>query len=88
MIPHIIRDSFDLLERIDAEAQDDVLLGTCDIKSLYTNISQDLALKAIDYSITRYSNAIPLLERFSKSFVLNALWIILEFNFFAFMISS
>ena len=84
LIPHIVRNSFDLLERINTETLDDVSLGTCDIKSLYTNISQDLALKAIDYWITRYSDSIPLLQRFSKSFVLNALRIILEYNYFTF----
>ena len=84
LIPHIVRDSFDLLERMDSETIDDVCLGTCDIKSLYTNISHDLALKAIDYWITTYGDSIPLLQRFSKAFVLNALKLILEYNFFKF----
>ena len=84
LIPHVLRDSFDLLERIDTTTQEDVYLGSCDIKSLYTNISQDLALRAIDYWITTYGHTIPLLQRFSKSFVINALKIILDFNFFRF----
>ena len=39
LIPHILKDSFDLLERISKTVQDNVYLGTCDTKSLYTNIS-------------------------------------------------
>ena len=84
LIPHILRDSFDLLERISKTTQDNVYLGTCDIKSLYTNISKDLALKSVDYWITRHGNTIPLLRRLTKSFVLNALSIILDFNYFFF----
>ena len=48
-IPHIVKDSFDLLDRIPDEIDDNTVLGTCDIKSLYTNISKDLALKSIDF---------------------------------------
>ena len=59
-------------------------LGSCDIKSLYTNISHDLALRAVDYWITRYENIIPLLQRLTKAFVLNALKFILDFNYFQF----
>ena len=84
LIPHILRDSFDLLERVGTTVQDNVSLGSCDIKSLYTNISHDLALRGVDYWITRYENAIPLLQRLTKSFVLNALKVILEFNYFQF----
>jgi len=83
-IPHILNDSFDLIERLDKTVDENVLLGTCDIKALYTNISHDLAYKAIDYWLTLYQNVIPILQRFSKRFILRALQIILEFNFFLF----
>ena len=85
MIPYILKDSFDLLERYkDNRVQDNVRLGTCDIKSLYTNISKDLALKSLDYWITKHGSDVPLLQRLNKNFVLNALNIILEFNYFFF----
>ncbi len=83
-IPHIVKDSFDLLERFPDEINDNTLLGTCDIKSLYTNISKDLALKSVDYWVTKFENVIPLLSRFTKTFVLHALQIILDFNYFLF----
>ena len=65
-IPHIVRDSFDLLERIDSETVDDVCLGTCDIKSLYTNISHDLAL----FSKAFLLNALKLIYNFYLSLLL------------------
>ena len=83
-IPHILKDSFDLLARLPDEINDNTMLGTCDIKSLYTNISKDLALKAVDYWVTKFENVIPLFSRFTKTFILHALQIILDFNYFLF----
>ena len=83
-IPHIVKDSFDLLDRIPDEIDDDTVLGTCDIKSLYTNISKDLAPKSIDFWVTKFQNIIPLFSRFSKTFILHALQIILDYNHFLF----
>ena len=45
-IPHILRDSFDFLERLDTKCTDNNLLSLCDIKSLCTNIC-DVFDKAI-----------------------------------------
>ena len=50
-IPHILKDSFDFLERLDTTCTEDTLLSSCDIKSLYTNIHHDVFYKAIDYWI-------------------------------------
>ena len=37
-IPHILKDSFDLIRRIDSEEiSDNTYLGSADIKALYTN---------------------------------------------------
>ena len=41
-VPYLLRDSFDLLDKIEKEAENTVLLSTC-IKSLHTNIDHDLA---------------------------------------------
>ena len=60
----------------------DVLLGTCDVKSLYTNINHDLAIAAIDYWITLTWDFIDPDNRFTKVFVLEALRIILSYNYF------
>ena len=83
-IPHILEDSFDLQERIDKDIPDNAYLGSCDIKALYTNISKQLAMKAIDFWVTKHGDTLPLFKRFNKAFILNALNIILEFNYFLF----
>ena len=41
-IPHILKDSFDFLERLDTTCTEDTLLSSCDIKSLYTKIFHDV----------------------------------------------
>ena len=81
-IPHILKDSFHFLERLDTTYTEDTLLSSCDIKSLYTNIRHDVFYKAIDYWIEKLINEIPLLRRFTKVFILEGLSIILEFNYF------
>ena len=81
-IPHILKDSFDFLERLDTTRTEDTLLSSCDIKSLYTNIHHDVFYKAIDYWIEKLINEIPLLRRFTKVFILEVLSIVLEFNYF------
>ena len=84
LLPQILQDSFDLIERTETDLVNHVVLGTCDIKALYTNISIDLAIKAIDFWISKYGDSVHTFRRFSKQFVLNALLIILENNFFLF----
>lgn len=84
LLPQILRDSFDLIERTETDFVNHVTLGSCDIKALYTNISIDLAVKAIDFWISKYGDSVNTFQRFSKQFVMNALLIILENNFFMF----
>ena len=84
-LPQLLRDSFDLLgDAIQDGVPVDAVLSSCDIKALYTNISIDLAIRAIDYWITKYEQSLPIFQRFTKNFVLNALLIILQFNYFMF----
>ena len=83
-IPHLLKDSFDFLNRVSLEATPDTHLITCDIKSLYTNISHDLAHKAIDFWTTATWDFIQPPPRFNKNFVLEALHIVLTQNFFYF----
>ena len=45
-IPHIVR-LFDLTQRLEKQCENNTLLSTCDIKSLYTNLCHDLFLTAI-----------------------------------------
>ena len=82
LILHIVKDSFDFTQRLEKQCQNNTLLSTCDIKSLYTNIRHDLFLTAIEYWIEHLQNNLPLLQRFTKQFVLEGLSIILKFNYF------
>ena len=50
--------------------------------NVYTNIRHDLFLTAIKYWIEHLKNNLPLLQRFTKQFVLEGLSIILKFNYF------
>ena len=81
-IPHIVKDSFDFTQRLEKQCRNNTLLSACDIKSLYTNIRHDLFLTAIEYWIEHLQNNLPLLQRFTKQFVLEGLSIILKFNYF------
>ena len=81
-IPHILKDYFDFLERLDTTCFEDTLLSSCSIKSLYTNICHDVFYKAIYYWIDKLFNEIPLLRRLTKSFILEEFSVILEFNYF------
>ena len=41
-IPHILKDFLDFLEQLDTTCSEDTLLSSCDAKSLYTNVHQDV----------------------------------------------
>ena len=82
MISHIAKDSFDFKNRLDKHCPTGTTLSTCDIKSLYTNIPHDLFHTAVEYRIENLLFDLPLLRRFNKQFILEALSIILEFIYF------
>ena len=83
-IPHILRDTFDFIERCNLNVPDGALVGTADIKALYTNLSKELVMKAMEYWFNRYVNEIPILRRFGLEFIMNGLDIILDHNYFLF----
>ena len=83
-IPHILRDTFDFVERCSTNVPDGTLVGTADIKALYTNLSKDLVMRAMEYWFNRYSQNIPILQRFGLNFILQGLDIILDHNYFLF----
>ena len=80
--PHTVKDSFDFMQRLEKQCQNNTLLSTCDIKSLYTNIRHNLFLTAIEYWIEHLQNNLPLFQCFTKQLVLEGLSIILKFNYF------
>ena len=48
LISHIVKDSFDFKQGLEKQCQSNTLLGTCDIKSLYTNKHHSFFLTAIE----------------------------------------
>ena len=83
-IDHILKDTFDFVERVEKHNKPDTKLVSWDIKSLYTSINHELFYDAVSYWIDKLRNELPLLSRFSKEFVLEGLKIILKFNYFYF----
>ena len=85
-IPHILKDTFDFKSRFGADCDntplpDNIQIATWDIKSLYTNLRHDLFMQAVEYWMETLRDHIPLLQRFSSAFVLEALHIVLKFNY-------
>ena len=77
-----VRDDIDFLKYVPKIEPQNTLLVSFDIVSLYTNISHDLGIEAINNWLTKYPELIH--ERFSKEFILESIKIILENNNFYF----
>jgi len=80
-IKHIksyIKDSVDFLNKCQRTVNEDCLIVTFDVKSLYTSIPHDLGLKAVDYFLTTFNNELH--PRFSKQFILESVNFILKNN--------
>ena len=81
-IKYILKDSFDFQQKLDPHCEEGTQFVTWDIKSLYTSIRHDLFYTAIEYWIGKLGDRLPLLNRFGRGFILEALKIILECNYF------
>jgi hypothetical protein len=81
-VPSFIRDDLDFLKYIPEKVQENKLLVSFDITSLYTNIPHDLGLEAVQFWIEKFPTEIW--EIFSKEFILKALQIVLKNNHFQF----
>ena len=77
-----IRDDIDFLNHLPENISDEEVFVSFDVTSLYSNITHNLGLEAIEYWINKYPNDIN--ERFSKFFILGSIQIILENNTFEF----
>lgn len=78
-----IKDDWHFLKSLPKELNfDNITLYSVDIASLYTSISHELGIEAINYWITKKGNLIP--DRFTKEFILESLKIVLENNNFIF----
>ena len=73
-----IRENLDFLKKCSRVNNENTILVTFDVTSLYTNIPHDYGLQAIAYWIELYPDSLNL--RFSKDFVLEGIKIILENN--------
>ena len=82
LTPNIVTDSYEFMQRLEKQCQSITLLSRCDIKSFYTNIRHNLFLTEIEYWTDHFQNTLPLLQRFTKQFVLGGLSIILKFSYF------
>ena len=81
-VEYILKDSYDFQRKLGSECVEGTGFVTWDIKSLYTSIRHDLFYTAIEFWLEKLADRIPHLERFGRGFVMDALKIILEFNFF------
>ena len=70
-IPQRLRDTWDFLKRLPSTTEEDTILVTADIASLYTNISNAPGIEAVNYFCSRYPELLP--QRFPKAFLLKAL---------------
>ena len=77
-----IRDTPHFLAQIPKNVEDDDLLVTCDVKSLYSNIPHDLGLTAVGYWYDLNSHLLP--RHFSKELIIEGVQLVLENNTFNF----
>lgn len=77
-----VRDDIDFLTKLPSEIQQSESFVTFDITNLYSNITNELGLEAIEYWLTTYPDSLH--PRISQDFVKNSLKVILENNSFSF----
>ncbi|XP_062571387.1 uncharacterized protein LOC134233429, partial [Saccostrea cucullata] len=77
-----VRDDLDFLRHLPENVSHNAKLITMDVTNLYTNITTDLGVKALEYWIDKYPQKIN--ARFSKDFILEASKIVLQNNTFSF----
>ena len=72
----------DFLNYLPDEVEEHTLIVSFDIVTLYTSISHDLGLTAIEYWTDNYTTSLP--RPFSKEFILEAISLVLKENTFCF----
>lgn len=81
-VPSYIRDDLDFLNQIPEEVDENTILVSFDVVSLYTNIPHDLGIQAIEYWLDNYNASLQ--RPFSKEFILEAILTVLKENTFQF----
>ena len=84
-MPHLksyIKNDWDFRRKLPSHIEYSSTLYSCDIVSLYTNITHELGLTALEYYIDKYRTLLP--SRFTKAFILESVAFILNNNNFFF----
>ena len=84
-IQSYIRDSTDFLNKLPnfkSGEVSDILLITCDVTNMYSNITLDLGLRAVTYWLYKYPEILH--KRFNVDFILEALELVLRNSNFKF----
>lgn len=81
-VKSFVRDDLDFLNKIPDTCDENCILTTFDVVSLYSNIPHDLGREAISYWLNKYPEKLQ--NRFGKNFILDSLQIILHNNSFEF----
>ena len=77
-----IKDDWDFLRKFPRQLEPDCNLYSCDVSSLYTNISHDLGIRALKYWTHKLRHLIP--ARFTTQFILECSDFVLRNNYFMF----
>ena len=77
-----LKEDWDFLRKFPRSLPTETDLYTCDIVSLYTNISHELGIQALSYWTEKLRHLIP--ERFTIDFILDSTKFILSNNYFKF----
>ena len=78
-----VRDDIDFLDHLPTKVDFDSTFISLDVTSLYTNITRDRGIEAIDYWIENYPTYL-LDTRFTKEFIIEGLLLVLKNNYFKF----
>ena len=81
-VPSFIRDDFDFLNHLPTDIDQDAILVSFDVVSLYTNIPHQLGLDSVNFWLEKYGQIVD--QRFPSNFLIEALKIVLEHNTFNF----
>lgn len=77
--PAFLKDSLQIINEISQlHVEDDVLLVTADVSSLYTNIAHDLGFQAARYFLNKDES----MDQSTREFILKLLKFAMEHNFF------
>ena len=79
-VPSYIKDSNDFLNKLPKYIDHNDKFITIDVKSLYTNISTELGLKAVEYWVNKF----PEENKFKIDFIIQGCELVLKNNYFNF----